>query len=92
MVPEKIFTSFAEFQEIVSANDFRLPVRLQELMQAPVCFLSKLFCFARIRLDLLGSQVLHHDCISMIGSSTSFTDNFVIGCNQIMNYQHVFSL
>ena len=66
-------------------TDFRLPSRLQELLQAPLCFL-KSFCFARIRLDPLGGQVLHHDCISMIVSRfTSFTDNFKIGCNQITN-------
>ena len=35
---------------------------LQELLQASWCFLRS-FCFARIRLDLLGGQVLHHDCI-----------------------------
>ena len=55
----KIFTNFAKFQGIVSVNDFRLPFRLQELLQAPLCFLRS-FCFARIRLDPLGSQVLHH--------------------------------
>ena len=58
-------------------------IRLQELLQAPFGFLRS-FCFARIRLDPLGIQVLHHDCISMIVSRfTSFTDNFVMGCNQI---------
>ena len=82
-IPGKIFTSFAEFQGIVSVNDFRLPIRLQELLQAPLCFLRS-FCFARIRLDPLGGQVLHHDCRSMIVSrSTSFTDNLVICCNQV---------
>ena len=85
MIPGKIFTGFAEFQGIVSVNDFRLPIGLQELLQAPLCFLRS-FCFARIRLDPLDSQVLHHDCISMIVSRfTSFTNNFVIGCNQITN-------
>ena len=83
MIPGKIFTSFAKFQGIVGVNDFRLPIRLQELLQAPLCFLWS-FCFARIRLDSLGSQVLHHDCISMIVSRfTSFTDNLVICFNQI---------
>ena len=44
----------------------------------------EVFCFARIWLDLLGGQVLHHDCISMIVSRfTIFTENFVICCNQI---------
>ena len=83
MIPGKIFTSFATFQGIVSVHDFRLPIRLQELMQAPLCFLRR-FCFARIRLDPLGGQVLHHDCISMIVSRfTTFTENLAICCNQI---------
>ena len=72
MIPGKIFTSFAKFQGIVSVNDFRLPIWLQELLQAPLCFLRS-FCFARIRLDL-----------SMIVSSfTTFTENFVICCYQV---------
>ena len=83
MIPGKIFTGFAKFQGIVSVNDFRLPIRLQELLQAPLCFLRS-FCFARIRLDPLGGQVLQHDCISMIVSRfTTFTENFVICCDQI---------
>ena len=83
MIPGKIFTGFAKFQGIVSVTDFRLPVRLQELLQASLCFLRS-FCFARIRLDPLGGQVLHQDCISMIVSRfTIFTENFVICCNQI---------
>ena len=45
MIPGKIFTDFAKFQEIVSVNDFRLPRRLQELLQAPFVFPEKfLFC------------------------------------------------
>ena len=36
MVPGEIFTSFTEFQGIVSVNDFRIPLRLQELLQAPL--------------------------------------------------------
>ena len=80
MIPGKIFTGFATFQGIVSVNDFRLPIKLQELLQAPLCFLRS-FCFARIRLDPLGGQVLHHDCISMIVSRFSiFTENFVMCC------------
>ena len=51
MIPGKIFASFAKFQGIVSVNDFRLPIGLQELLQAffefPVKFL---FCT-----DTLGS-------------------------------------
>ena len=43
MIPGKIFTSFAKFQVIVSVNDFRLPIRLQELLQALLCFLRS-FC------------------------------------------------
>ena len=83
MIPGKICTSFSKFRGIVSLNDFRLPTRLQELLQASLCFL-KSYCFARIRLDPSGGQVLHHDCISMIVSRfTTFTENFVICCNQI---------
>ena len=52
MIPGEIFTSFAEFQGIVNVNDFRLPMGLQELLQASLCFLSS-FCFARICLDPL---------------------------------------
>ena len=85
MIPGKIFTGLAKFQGLVSVNDFRLPIWLQELLQAPFGFLRS-FCFARIRLDPLGSQVLHHDCISMIVSRfTTITENFVIGCKQITN-------
>ena len=80
MMPGKIFTGFAIFQGIDSVNDFRIPIRLQELLQASLCLLRSV-CFARIRLDPLGGQVLHHDCISMIVSRfTSFTKNFVICC------------
>ena len=43
MIPGKIFTGFAKFQEIVSVNDFRLPIELQELLQAPLCFLRSFF-------------------------------------------------
>ena len=83
MIPRKIFTNFAKFQGIVSVNDFRLPTRLQELLQAPFGFLRS-FCFARIRLDPLGGEALHHDCMSMIVSRfTTFTENFVICCNQV---------
>ena len=81
MIPEKIFTGLAKFQGIVNVNDFRLPIGLQELLQAPFGFLRSV-CFARIRLDPLGGQVLHHDCVSMIVSRfTTFTENFVIGCS-----------
>ena len=81
--PGEIFTSFAEFQGIGSVIDFRIPIGLQELLQAPLCFVRS-FCFAWKRLDPLGSQVLHHDCISMIVSRfTTFTENFVVCCHQI---------
>ena len=83
MIPGKIFTGLTKFQGIVSVNDFRLPFRLQELWQAPLCFLRS-FVFARIWLDPLGGQVLQHDCISMIVSRfTIFTENFAICCNQV---------
>ena len=39
MIPGEIFTSFAEFQGIVSVNDFWFPIRLQELLQASLGFL-----------------------------------------------------
>ena len=83
MIPWEIFTGFAKFQGIVSANDFWFPVWLQEFLQAPSCFLWSC-CFARIRLDPLGGQVLNHVCISMIVSRfTTFIENFVICCTQI---------
>ena len=79
MIPGEIFTSFADIHGIVSVNDFRL----QELLQAPLCFLRS-FCFARIRLDPLGGQVLHHDCISMTVSRFAIvTDDLVICCYQV---------
>ena len=49
-IPGKIFTGFAKFQGVVSVNDFRLPRRLQELLQALLCFLRS-FRFARIWLN-----------------------------------------
>ena len=52
MIPGKIFTSFAEFQGIVSVNDFWFPLGFQELLQASLGFLWS-FGFARIRLDPL---------------------------------------
>ena len=86
MIQRKIFTSLAKFQRIVSVNDFRLLIRLQELLQAPSGFLRNI-CLARIRLDPLGGQVLHQECIAMLVSRfTTFTENFVIGCNQITTF------
>ena len=39
MIPGEIFTSFIEFQGIVSFNDFRFPLGFQELLQASLGFL-----------------------------------------------------
>ena len=39
MIPGEIFTSFAELQGIDSANDFRLPLGFQKLLQASLGFL-----------------------------------------------------
>ena len=39
MIPEEIFTSFTEFQGIVSVNDFWFPLGSQELLQASLGFL-----------------------------------------------------
>ena len=83
MIPGKIFTSVAKFQGIVSVSDFRLPVWLQTLLQAPLCCLRS-FCFARIRLDPVGGQVLHHDCTSVIVSRFAIvTEDLVICCYQV---------
>ena len=83
VIPGKISTRLAQFLGIVSVHDFWFPIRLQGLLQAPLYFLRS-FCFARIRLDPLGGQVLHHDCISMIVSRfTIFTQNVVICCYRI---------
>ena len=83
MIPGKIFTGFAEFQGILCINDFRFPIWLQELLQSPLCFLRS-FCFARIRMDPLGGQVLHHDCVPVIVSRFAIvTENLVICCYQV---------
>ena len=83
MIPGKILTRVDKFQGIVNVNDFRFPIWLQELLQAPLGFLWS-FGFARICLDPLGGQLLHHDCISMIVSRfATFTENFVICCYQV---------
>ena len=51
-----------------------------------LCVSWEVFCFARIRLDPLSGQVLHHDCISMIVSRfTLFTKNFMVCCYQSPN-------
>ena len=44
VIPGEIFTSFAEFQRIVSVNDFCFPLGFQELLQASLGFLWS-FCF-----------------------------------------------
>ena len=45
MIPGEIFTRFAEFQGIVSVNDFWFPFGFQELLQASLGFLwSFVFC------------------------------------------------
>ena len=86
MIPRKIFTSFAKFQGIVSLNDFRLPIRLQELLQAPLGFL-RCFGFARIRLDPLSGWILHHYCISVIVSRFAIvTEDLVICCYQFTKF------
>ena len=83
MIPGEIFTGFAEFQGIVSVNDLRLPIGLQAFLQASFVFPEK-FLFARIRLDPLSGQVLHHDCISVIVSRLAIvTEDLVICCNQV---------
>ena len=80
---QEIFTSFAEFQGIISVNNCTLPIGLQELLQASLSFLWR-FCFERIRLDSLSGSVLHHDFISAIVSRFAFvTEDLVICCNQI---------
>ena len=45
MIPGKIFTSFAEFQGIVSVNDFRLPLGFQEGTFASFSGFLVKFCF-----------------------------------------------
>ena len=54
MIPGGIFTSFSEFQGIVSENDIWFPLGLKEVLQASLGFLLS-FVFARIRLDPLSS-------------------------------------
>ena len=45
MIPGKIFTGFAKFQGIVSVNDFKLSIRLQETFASSFVYLEKfLFC------------------------------------------------
>ena len=48
-----------QIPKICQCNDFRFPIWLQKLLQTPLCFLWS-FCFARIWLDPLSGQVLHH--------------------------------
>ena len=42
MIPGELFTGFAEFQGIVSVNDFWFPLGFQELLQASLGFLRSL--------------------------------------------------
>ena len=89
MIPGKIFTSFAKFPGIFSVNDFRFPIWLQELLQTPLCFLRS-FCFARIRLDPLGGQVLHHDCVSVffeIRNCRSGPCDLLLSSHQIFQHE-----
>ena len=55
-----------------------------------LCNSCEVFVFARIWLDPLGDQILHHDCISMIGSRfTSFTKNFCdLLLSSLQKFQH----
>ena len=86
MIPGKIFTRFANFMGLSVRVTSWFPRRLQELLQALLRYLRS-FGLARIRLDPLGGQVLHHDCISMIVSRfTTFTENFVICCYQVTKF------
>ena len=60
MIPGEIFTSFAKFHGIVSVNDSRIPIGLQELLQASLC--------------LLWSFVLHgYDCTQCVAKSCTTT-------------------
>ena len=43
MIPGEIFTSFAEFQGLVSVNDFWFPLGFQELLQASLGFFVKFY-------------------------------------------------
>ena len=86
MIPRKIFTGFAKFHGIFCVNDFTLPIRLQELLQAPFRLLGS-FRFARIRLNPLCGKILHHDCVSMIvPRCTALLEDFVICRYQITNF------
>ena len=86
MIPGEIFTSFVEFQGIVSVNDFRFPIGFQELLQASLGS-CEVFVFARIRLDPLGGQVRHHDCIPVIVSRfVIVTEDLVLCCYQVINF------
>ena len=60
MIPGEIFTSFAEFQGIVSVKDFRIPIGFQELLQALLRFLGS-FCLTWV------------DCIHCVAMSCTTT-------------------
>ena len=74
MIPGEIFTSFAEFQGIVSVNDFWFPLGLQELLQAPFVFPVK-FSFQKGKIYPLSSQVLYHHSVSMFRSRFVFASD-----------------
>ena len=83
MIPGKIFTSFSNSKELSVSMTLGFLSGSKNFCKF-LCVSWQVFVFARIRLDPLGGQVLHHDCISMIVSRfTTFTENFVICCNQI---------
>ena len=85
MIPGELFTSFAEFQGLVSINDFWHGCRLEKLRKGLLRFLSSL-CFARIRLRPLSGQVLYSDGILVtVSRFTLFIENFVICRNQVTN-------
>ena len=60
MIPGKVFPGLAKFQGIVNVNDFRLPIRLQELLQAPLRFLRS-FSWHR------------YDCVHCVAKSCTTT-------------------
>ena len=67
-----------------SVNDFWFPGRLEELLQALLCFLRS-FCLTWVGLYPLSSQVLYHDSVSMIMPrfywwSSGATDLYILGC------------
>ena len=69
----------------VSVKTFGFLVGSKNSCNFLFCFL-RIMCSARIRLNLLSCQILHHDSVSMIVSRfTSLTKNYVICCFQVTN-------